>query len=121
MRRKHRTDRADGVIRVNLPTGDFDAALAWVRKADDDAIELIERLNEERKGNERLRSPFEIAVLDAAGNRLLVLPPSGEPGLRVDEYFAGVSDFPTLSYVVATDVRGQQIVVRIEYEQRTLQ
>lgn len=121
MRKKHTPDQADAVIRVNLPAGDFDAALAAVRKADDDAIELIERLNAEREGHQRLRSPFEIAVLDADGNRMLVVPPSGEPEMRPDELLADVSDLPRFSYVVATDARGQRIVVRIEYQRAMLQ
>ena len=98
----------------------MDACLEAIKGALFEAVREIDRVNAARKGKLKLRMPVEFAFLDAAGNKEFVFPASGTPEWHPEKEI-DPANFPNFSYVVATDGRGERIVIRIEYDRTVVQ
>ncbi|MBZ5695005.1 MAG: hypothetical protein LAN36_06560 [Acidobacteriia bacterium] len=120
-KRGQKTDQADGVVRIAYPRGDLEAYIKAIERGQHEAVEELDRVNENRKGKRKLRLPIEVSFLDAAGNKEFTFSTSGSPPPEV--YFErglSTADLPNFAYVVATDGR-EKIVIRIEFEDAVVQ
>lgn len=118
LKRPRKIEQADAVVRVAISPDDIEASAAATERGLFKAIEEIERVNASRKGKRKLGRHIEIACLDAVGNKTAVFDLS--PGGRPPEMFSSKTAIPKglskFQYAVATDERGEKIVVRIEFE-----
>ena len=97
----------------------MDAFREAIKRGLFEAVAEIDRLNAARKGKHKLRSKYELAITDAAGNKEFVLPACGNPQWH-PETETDPARFPNFAYVVATDGR-VKIVIRIEYQRTIVQ
>jgi|SRR6266571_9574110 len=117
---RHKTDQADAVVRVTLRRDDFEGSIDAIKHALHDSVAEIDRVNAKRRGKHKL-GPGELAFFDRTGHKEFVFPASGEPQWHPRKEEIDPANFPNFAYVVATDERGEKIVVRIEFEYPTLQ